>query len=84
MKALIGLLVAVLLGAGCRLFDIPVSSPSVVPSALLVVAMTFRRQPGRSFHSRFAVRTQLPGPTSEDWGWLLPTKQSRRIGWGAS
>jgi XapX domain-containing protein len=40
MKLLIGALVAFLVGAGCRYFDIPVPSPPVLPGALLVVAMT--------------------------------------------
>lgn len=40
MKIAIGLLVAFVVGAGCRYFDIPVPSPPVLPGALLVVAMT--------------------------------------------
>jgi XapX domain-containing protein len=40
MKVLIGAIVAFLIGAGCRYFDIPVPSPPVLPGALLVVAMT--------------------------------------------
>ncbi len=40
MKILIGAIVAFLVGAGCRYFDIPVPSPPVLPGALLVVAMT--------------------------------------------
>ena len=40
MKVLIGAIVAFLVGAGCRYFDIPVPSPPVLPGALLVVAMT--------------------------------------------
>ncbi|MEO7274044.1 MAG: XapX domain-containing protein [Vicinamibacterales bacterium] len=40
MKVLIGLVVSVLVGAGCRWFDIPVPSPPVIPGALLVLAMT--------------------------------------------
>jgi XapX domain-containing protein len=40
MKILIGGLVAFLVGAGCRYFDVPVPSPPVLPGALLVVAMT--------------------------------------------
>jgi XapX domain-containing protein len=40
MKILIGGMVAFLIGAGCRYFDIPVPSPPVLPGALLVVAMT--------------------------------------------
>jgi XapX domain-containing protein len=40
MKIAIGMLVSVLVGAGCRYFDIPVPSPPVLPGALLVLAMT--------------------------------------------
>ena len=40
MKILIGAIVAFLIGAGCRYFDVPVPSPPVLPGALLVVAMT--------------------------------------------
>jgi XapX domain-containing protein len=38
---LIGVIVSMLVGAGCRFFDIPVPSPPILPGALLVVAMTF-------------------------------------------
>jgi XapX domain-containing protein len=40
MKSLIGLVVAFLLGAGCRYFDIPVPSPPRILGALLVLATT--------------------------------------------
>jgi XapX domain-containing protein len=40
MKFLIGAVIAFLIGAVCRYFDIPVPSPPVLPGALLVVAMT--------------------------------------------
>jgi XapX domain-containing protein len=40
MKLLIGAIVAFIVGAGCRYFDVPVPSPPVLPGALLVVAMT--------------------------------------------
>jgi XapX domain-containing protein len=40
MKILVGAIVAFLIGAGCRYFDIPVPSPPVLPGAVLVVAMT--------------------------------------------
>jgi XapX domain-containing protein len=40
MKLLIGILVSVIVGVGCRLFDIPVPSPPFIPGALLVLAMT--------------------------------------------
>jgi len=40
MKILLGAIVAFLIGAGCRYFEIPAPSPPVLPGALLVVAMT--------------------------------------------
>jgi len=40
MKIIIGAVVAFLVGAACRYFDIPVPSPPILPGALLVVAMT--------------------------------------------
>ncbi len=40
MKIVIGVLVAFLIGVGCRYFDLPVPSPPVLPGALLVVAIT--------------------------------------------
>ena len=40
MKFIIGLLISFAVGVGCRMFDIPVGSPPVVPGALLVLAMT--------------------------------------------
>ncbi len=40
IKILLGLLVGLLIGAGCRWFDIPVPSPPRLVGALLVVAMT--------------------------------------------
>ncbi len=41
MKLLIGLVLAFLIGAGCRFFDIPAPAPPALQGALLVVAMTF-------------------------------------------
>ncbi len=40
MKFVLGILISFAVGAGCRLFDIPVGSPPVIPGALLVLAMT--------------------------------------------
>jgi XapX domain-containing protein len=37
---LVGLMLALALGAGCRLLDIPVPAPPRIEGALLVVAMT--------------------------------------------
>lgn len=63
MRLLIGV------GIGCRVFDIPVPSPPVLPGALLVVAMTL----GYSGADRFLGRTariattkhMCGGPTGE-------------------
>jgi XapX domain-containing protein len=40
MKLIIGLAVSFAVGVFCRIFDIPVGSPPVIPGALLVLAMT--------------------------------------------
>ena len=40
MKFAIGLVISFAVGVGCRYFDIPVGSPSVLPGALIVLAMT--------------------------------------------
>ena len=39
-KTLLGLVLGLLIGAGCRWFDLPVPSPPKLLGALLVVAMT--------------------------------------------
>jgi XapX domain-containing protein len=39
-KPLFGIVLGLLIGAGCRWFDIPVPSPPKLLGALLVVAMT--------------------------------------------
>lgn len=39
-KTLLGLVLGLLIGAGCRWFDVPVPSPPKLLGALLVVAMT--------------------------------------------
>nr|BDT33230.1 XapX domain-containing protein [Myxococcus sp. MH1] len=38
--ALVGVALALLIGAGCRLLDIPLPAPPKIQGALLVVAMT--------------------------------------------
>jgi XapX domain-containing protein len=43
MKFAIGLFLSFAIGVACRLFDIPVGSPPVIPGALLVLAMTLNR-----------------------------------------
>ena len=40
MKSLLGIILGLLIGAGCRWFDVPVPSPPKLLGALLVVAMT--------------------------------------------
>lgn len=40
MKFIIGLVISFAVGVGCRYFDVPVGSPSVLPGALIVLAMT--------------------------------------------
>jgi XapX domain-containing protein len=40
MKVAIGLILGFLIGAGCRLFDLPLPAPLALVGALLVVAMT--------------------------------------------
>jgi XapX domain-containing protein len=40
MKLFIGIIVSLVVGVGCRYFDIPVPSPPVIPGAILVLAMT--------------------------------------------
>ncbi len=39
-KSLLGLLLAFAIGAGCRLFDVPVPSPPKLMGALLVLTIT--------------------------------------------
>lgn len=39
-KMAVGLILGLLIGAGCRYFDVPVPSPPKLAGALLVVAMT--------------------------------------------
>ena len=39
-KIMLGLVVGLLIGAGCRYFNVPVPSPPSLVGALLVVAMT--------------------------------------------
>jgi XapX domain-containing protein len=39
-RSLLGLLLALLIGAGCRVFDVPVPSPHKLMGALLVLAIT--------------------------------------------
>lgn len=40
MKLLIGIILAFIIGAACRIFDIPAPAPPMLTGALLVCAMT--------------------------------------------
>lgn len=60
MKLFLGLLISFAVGVGCRLFDIPVGSPPVLPGALLVVAMTL----GYSTTNTILNRRAQPATTS--------------------
>ena len=40
IRIAIGFVLAFVIGAGCRYFDIPAASPPVIPGALIVLAMT--------------------------------------------
>jgi XapX domain-containing protein len=60
MKLLIGLLISFAVGAGCRIFDVPVGSPPVVPGALLVLAMTL----GYSTTNKILNRRSKPATTT--------------------
>jgi XapX domain-containing protein len=40
IKLIVGIILGLLIGAGCRWFDIPVPSPPKLGGVLLVVAMT--------------------------------------------
>ena len=53
MKLFAGVIISLGVGIACRVFDIPVPSPPVLPGALLVVAMTI----GYSGADRFLSRT---------------------------
>lgn len=60
MKLLIGLLISFAVGVFCRVFDIPVGSPPVIPGALLVLAMTL----GYSSTNTFMNRRNKPATTA--------------------
>jgi XapX domain-containing protein len=68
MRLAVGLIISLVVGIGCRVFDIPVPSPPVLPGALLVVTMTL----GYSGADRFLRTTRVAttkhmcgGPTGE-------------------
>lgn len=67
MKFAIGILLSFVVGAGCRLFDIPAPSPPVIPGALLLLAMAVGYSSTNSLLNRWnkpATTTRLcGGPT---------------------
>ena len=75
-KIAIGLLVGLLIGAGCRIFDIPVPSPPKLIGALLVVAMTV----GYTVADRYFARAESTtahlcgGPTGETVASAVPVR----------
>jgi XapX domain-containing protein len=60
MKLIIGLIVSFAVGVFCRVFDVPVGSPPVIPGALLVVAMTL----GYTSANTYLNRRNKPSTTS--------------------
>jgi XapX domain-containing protein len=60
-KVIVGIFLGLLIGVGCRWFDIPVPSPPKLTGALLVVAMTVGYMvTDRLIAARFAAK----GPAS--------------------
>jgi XapX domain-containing protein len=61
LKITAGLVVGVLIGAGCRWFDIPLPGPPKIVGALLVVAVTLGYA---ATHKLIATRFSTKGPAS--------------------
>ncbi len=80
IKILIGLLVGLLIGAGCRWFDVPVPSPPKLVGALLVVAMTVGYMVTDRYIARHPATTQhwCGGPTGECVGSARPAVTQKR------
>jgi len=74
IKILLGLVVGLLIGAGCRWFDVPVPSPPKLVGALLVVAMTVGYMVTDRYIARTPATTQhlCGGPTGECAGSARP------------
>ena len=64
MKIAIGFVLSVIIGAGCRYFDIPAASPPVIPGALIVLAMTL----GYSSMDRVLIRNDRAAVTKPPCG----------------
>jgi XapX domain-containing protein len=58
MKLLIGIILAFIIGAACRIFDIPAPAPPMLTGALLVCAMTGGYMAGDRF-----MKGRQPQPT---------------------
>ncbi len=59
IRIAIGFALSLIIGAGCRYFDIPAASPPVIPGALIVLAMTL----GYSSMDRVLVRKNQTATT---------------------
>jgi XapX domain-containing protein len=64
MKLVIGLVISFAVGVFCRVFDVPVGSPPVIPGALLVLAMTL----GYTSANSYLNRRNKPATTSHQCG----------------
>lgn len=72
MRFVIGIVVSLAVGAGCRFFDIPVPSPPVVPGAILVIAMTL----GYSATNRLLQKSGVYATTSRLCGGPVGTSSA--------
>jgi len=64
IKTIVGLILGLLIGIGCRCFDVPVPSPPKLLGALLVVAMTV----GYMATDKFLLRSSRTGRRPQsDW-----------------
>lgn len=76
MKLLIAVMLGVLIGAGCRYFDLPVPSPPTIVGALLVVAITMGYWGTDQLLSRRATNAGFSaGPTGAPATLVEPPKE---------
>lgn len=84
MKLAIGLLISFAVGVFCRVFDIPVGSPPVIPGALLVLAMTLGYSSTNKIlnrHNNPATTSHLcGGPDGKVIGQTRASKESEAVG----
>ena len=59
MRIAIGFVLSLIIGAGCRYFDIPAASPPVIPGASIVLAVTL----GYSSMDHLLIRRDRPATT---------------------